>query len=78
MIDLAFIRENVPLIRQALRDLNTSAPLDEILSLDQRRREILSEVEALRAERNRVSKEIPHLQDPVVRQAQIEAMRAVA
>ncbi|MEN6478868.1 MAG: serine--tRNA ligase [Anaerolineales bacterium] len=78
MIDLAFIRENVPLIRQALRDLNTTAPLDEILALDQRRREILSEVEALRAERNRVSKEIPHLQDPVAKQAQIEAMRAVA
>jgi seryl-tRNA synthetase len=78
MIDLTLIREHPDLIRQALADLNSAGPLDEILALDQQRRDLLGEVEALRAERNRVSKEIPRLQDPAEKQRQIEAMRQVA
>lgn len=78
MIDLAFIREHADLVRQALVDLNSSAPIDEILSLDQQRRDLLAEVEALRAERNRVSKEIPRIKDKAERQLRIDAMRQVA
>jgi seryl-tRNA synthetase len=78
MIDLTFIREHPDLIRQALADLNSAGPLDEILALDQQRRDLLGEVETLRAERNRVSKEIPRLKDPAEKQRQIEAMREVA
>ncbi|MBC7238760.1 MAG: serine--tRNA ligase, partial [Chloroflexi bacterium] len=77
MIDLAFIRENAAYVKQAMIALNAEAPIDEILTLDERRRQLLTEIEALRAERNRVSKEIPRLKDAAEKQRQIEAMREV-
>lgn len=61
MLDLNFIRENSDQVKAALRDLNTDAPVDEILELDRQRREILKEVEALRQERNSGSKAIGQL-----------------
>ena len=77
MLDLRFIRENPDLVKEALVKLNTTAPLDEILSLDKQRRRLLSEVEALRARRNAVSKEIGKMKDGDRRQALIEEMREV-
>lgn len=61
MLDLNFIRENPDLVKAKLVELNSEAPIDEILQLDQQRRDILKEVEALRAERNAGSKEIGQL-----------------
>src|SRR5512134_3985519 len=61
MLDLNFIRENPDKVKVALRDLNTDAPIDEILELDRQRRELLKEVEALRQERNAGSKAIGQL-----------------
>lgn len=77
MLDLRFIRENPDLVKEALVKLNTAAPIDEILSLDEQRRGLLSEVEALRARRNAVSKEIGKMKDGDRRQALIEEMREV-
>ena len=61
MLDLTIIREHPELVKDALKKLNSDAPIDDILALDQRRREILAEVESLRAERNAGSKEIGRL-----------------
>jgi seryl-tRNA synthetase len=58
MLDLTFIREHPDEVKEALVKLNTDAPIDEILELDQERRKLLQEVEALRAERNAGSKQI--------------------
>jgi len=77
MLDLRFIRENPDLVKEALVKLNTTAPIDEILSLDEQRRVLLSEVEALKARRNTVSKEIGKMKDGDKRQALIEEMREV-
>ncbi len=77
MLDLNLIREKPELVRAAMRDLNAEAPIDQILELDVRRRELLTEAEALRAERNTVSKEISHSKDKEARQAKIEEMRVV-
>jgi len=77
MIDLAYIRDHQDQVRQALRDLNADAPLDEIIEMDERRRTILSEIESLRAERNRVSKKMPTIKDQEMRQKMVEAMREV-
>ena len=77
MLDLRFIRENPDLVKEALVKLNTTAPIDEILSLDEQRRGLLSEVEALKARRNAVSKEIGKMKDGDRRQALIEEMREV-
>ena len=77
MIDLKLIREHPDLVKAELAKLNTPAPIDEILTLDSKRRELLQEVEALKARRNAVSKEISRLRDEPARQARIEEMRAV-
>jgi seryl-tRNA synthetase len=61
MLDPNFIRENPEQVKAALQDLNTEAPIDEILELDRQRREILKDVEALRQERNAGSKAIGQL-----------------
>ncbi len=77
MLDITLIREQPDRVKAAMRELNTEAPIDEILRLDARRRELLTEVEALRAERNTVSKEISQTKDRDERQAKIERMRVV-
>ena len=77
MIDLAYIREHVEEVKRAMVDLNMSAPIDEILQLDERRRAMLTEVEALRAQRNRVSREIPRIRDQGEKQGMIAEMRQV-
>jgi len=61
MLSPQFVRENPEIVRRALARRNTEAPLDEILALDAEWRQKLAEVEALRAERNAISKEIGEL-----------------
>jgi seryl-tRNA synthetase len=78
MLDSNLIREKPEMVKAAMRDLNAEAPIDQILVLDARRREVLTETEALRAERNTVSKEIGRSKDKEARQVKIEEMRVVA
>jgi seryl-tRNA synthetase len=78
MLDLLLIREHPDRVKAGLAKLGADpSPVDAILALDERRREILTQVEALRANRNRVSKEIGHLEDPHERQRLIARMREV-
>ena len=77
MLDINFIREHPDEVREALEKLNTDAPLDTVLEKDRERREVLHELEALRAKRNAVSKKIPKIKDKSERQARIEEMREV-
>jgi seryl-tRNA synthetase len=78
MLDINLIREQPDLVRKALSDRQMDpAPVDGVLELDGRRRVLLTEVEALKAERNTVSKEISRMKDANARQKKIEAMRAV-
>ncbi len=58
MLDLAFIRENPEVVKAAVVNKREKADVDAILAADERRRALLKEVEALRAERNEVSKRI--------------------
>jgi seryl-tRNA synthetase len=58
MLDIRIIRENTDEIRRALKNRGDNAPLDEIIELDKRYRQALQQVEALRAERNEVSKKL--------------------
>jgi seryl-tRNA synthetase len=56
--------------------LDTSA-VAQVLDLDDQRRDIIQQVETLKAERNLVSKEIGRMQDQSERQRRIEEMRVV-
>ena len=59
MIDIKFIRENPEMVRQNMRNKfqdNKVELVDKVLALDSENRTIKTEVEALRAERNKSSK----------------------
>jgi seryl-tRNA synthetase len=60
MLDVKLIREQGAAIRERLatRGAGDELKVDEVLALDERRRALLTEVESLKAQRNRVSKEI--------------------
>ena len=58
MIDLAYIREHADEVRRAVAEKAEKADVDAILAHDEERRGILKEAEALRAQRNEVSKQI--------------------
>lgn len=77
MLDIRKIRQDPALVREALRRLHAEAPIDEILELDTRRREILQELEGLRHERKTSSEQIGRMKDAAERQPLIEAAREV-
>ncbi len=78
MLDLDLLRNEPELVRESLRKrCDDPAIVDEVLRLDVQRRELLLQVENLRAERNRVSKLIGRMKDPDARQARITEMRDV-
>jgi len=78
MLDINLIREQPEVVRQNMsaRQMD-SFPVDAALALDEQRRRLIQDVEALKAERNAASKEIGRMKEPAERQAKIEVMRLV-
>ena len=62
MLDLVYIRQHPDEVKAAMVKLNAAAPIDLILELDAKRRELLTEVEGLKAQRNATSKEMGRFQ----------------
>ena len=61
MLDIKFVRENPEIVKENIRKKfqDSKLPLvDEVIELDQENRTIKQEVEALRAQRNKLSKQI--------------------
>ena len=61
MLDIKFVRNNPEVVKQNIKNKfqDDKLPLvDEVIELDQRNREIKQEVEALRADKNQISKQI--------------------
>ena len=60
MLDIKLIREKTDVVRERLatRGAGDETKIDDILKLDEQRRKSVAEVETLKAQRNRVSKEI--------------------
>ncbi len=61
MIDINLIRQDAAKVQAALAKRGYAADLDSILALDAKRREIIGGTEALKAEKNKVSADIPRL-----------------
>ena len=78
MLDIKFIRENPDLVKRGVANKNSKIDIDKILSLDKSRRDIVTNIEALREKRNKVTGEIAIMkknkQDAT---EQIAAMKAV-
>ena len=61
MLDIKLLRNNFEEVEKALSTRNEDFDLSLFKDLDNKRRELLSEVEALKAEQNSVSKKIPQM-----------------
>ena len=61
MLDIKIIRENPDRVKAALKTRNADydSYIDEILEIDEKRRKLSTETDALKAEQNKVSKQIP-------------------
>ncbi|MDQ3512844.1 MAG: serine--tRNA ligase, partial [Chloroflexota bacterium] len=77
MIDTRLIREQPDLVRAAMAKRGMDAPIDAILELEERRRQTLTSVEALKAERNQGSKLVQKASDAAERQSLIETLRTL-
>ena len=80
MLDLSFVRDNLPLIERKLRDrgMNPDQVLRNFASLDTKRREHITRAETLRARQNKASEEIARLKkEKQDASAQIAEMRGL-
>ena len=78
MLDIRFIRENLEQVEQRLATRGSEIRLDEFRQLDTQRRELLGEVETLKAEKNRVSALIGQTKDKSQVQGEIARMKEVS
>jgi len=80
VLDLKLIREDPDRVRAALarRGAHAAEGLDLVIELDRRRRELLPELEGLRAEQNEANARIKAASDASEREREIAAMRTVA
>lgn len=58
MLDLKLLQKNPELVAKSLANRNSTISVDEFTALDERRRALLAEVEALKGERNKASAEV--------------------
>ncbi|CUT00907.1 seryl-tRNA synthetase [Candidatus Kryptobacter tengchongensis] len=61
MLDLKFIRENPEIVKRAIELKGEKDHVDEIIKLDERRRELIKKGDSLKARRNDVTEEIANL-----------------
>jgi seryl-tRNA synthetase len=78
MLDIRLVREAPDKVRAGLQSRNEDpAHVDRILELDEQRRALLVEKEALQARRNELSKQVPRAKDPQERASLIEESKAI-
>jgi len=81
MLDLNFVRENLPLVEEKLRQrgMDPGAVLKDFREVDTQRRQAITEAETSKAQRNRASEEIAKLkksgQDATAAVAQTKDLR---
>ncbi|HNP69965.1 MAG TPA: serine--tRNA ligase [Kouleothrix sp.] len=78
MLDIRLLREQTDDVKAQLGRAGVEpAAVDAVLAYDEQRRTLLKEVEALKATRNAVSKEIGKMKDAAARDTKIAEMRGV-
>src|SRR5579859_4060637 len=81
MLDLSFVRENLPLVEEKLRQrgMDPAAVLKDFREVDTQRRQAITEAETSKAQRNKASEEIAKLkksgQDASAAMAQTKELR---
>lgn len=76
MLDIKFIRENKEIVQLGAKKKHVDINIDELISLDDKRKELLLQIEKKRAEQNAISEKIPSA-SPEDRQKMIDSMKVV-
>jgi len=63
MLDIKLIRDNPDMVKQAFLNRGETLSVDTVLNLDQKNRDIIHEMESLRARRNEVSRQIGKMKE---------------
>jgi seryl-tRNA synthetase len=76
MLDLAFVRDNLPRVEEMLRrrGMDPALTLGGFRAVDERRRQVITQAETLKAQRNRLSEEIARLKKSGENDAAAQAM----
>ena len=77
MLDIKFIRENKDIIKEGAKKKHIEVEIDKLLEIDEKRLEILSRVEFLRGEQNKMNNSIATEKDMAVRGQMIGEMKMV-
>jgi seryl-tRNA synthetase len=56
MLDINFIRENSQKVKEACEKKQVKVDVDKILELDKKKRELITNLESLKAEQNKISR----------------------
>ena len=75
MLDIKFIRQNPDKVKEACKKKQVEVDIEQLLETDKKRREIIQALEDMRAQKNKVSKEIPNLKDEKEKNKLILEMR---
>lgn len=77
MLDIKFIRENKDIIKEGAKKKHIEVDIDKLLEIDEKRLEILSRVEFLRGEQNKMNNSIATEKDMAIRGQMIGEMKMV-
>lgn len=77
MLDIKFIRENAELIKEAAQKKNITFDVTELLSLDDNRKAILADVEAMRSKQNEIADAVPKSKNAEDREALIAESKSL-
>ncbi len=58
MLDIKYIRDNQDKVREAIKNKNSNANLEQVLTLDDQRRKLIIESEAIRSRRNEITEDL--------------------
>ena len=75
MLDIKFIRENLDLVKMGAKKKRNPIDLDALIALDDKRREIITSIEAKKTEQNTASREVALVTDSAERTQRIAEMK---
>ncbi|MDO8603846.1 MAG: serine--tRNA ligase [bacterium] len=77
MLDIKFIRENADLVKDAAEKKNIVFDVQELLTVDESRRALLLEVEAMRGKQNEIANAVPRAENTEARERLIAESKAM-
>ncbi len=77
MLDLNFVREHPELVKKGSAAKGVNVDVDALLEADEKRRKLIGQIEAMRAEQNQAGEKIAKETDKAAKTEALEAMKAL-